>query len=75
MGLSRLWTGELESFVNEALIKAGPLIALGHPGEIFGAGRVATSDDAWMSDIALLAAKARGILLIPFAPSRNLVGD
>ena len=65
MGLSRLWTGELESFISAALRRKGPLIALGHPGENVGAGRVITSDEAWMDDIAKLAASATGILLIP----------
>ena len=65
MGLSRMWTGELESFISAALRRKGPLIALGHPGENVGAGRVITSDEAWMDDIAKLAAGATGILLIP----------
>jgi hypothetical protein len=65
LGLSRLWTGELESFLSASLRKVGPLIALGHPGENVGAGRVITSDQAWMDDIARLAAGAQGILLIP----------
>ena len=64
-GLNRLWTGELESFLSGALRPAGPLIALGHPKEHFGAGRAITSDEAWMDDISKLAAGARGILLIP----------
>jgi hypothetical protein len=64
-GLNRLWTGELESFLSGALRPAGPLIALGHPKEHFGAGRAITSEEAWMDDISKLAARARGILLIP----------
>lgn len=65
LGLNRLWTSELEGVLSAAVRKDGPLIALGHPGENFGAGRVTTSDEAWMVDIAKLAAGARGILLIP----------
>jgi hypothetical protein len=65
LGLNRLWTSELEGVLSAAVRKDGPLIALGHPGENFGAGRVTTSDEAWMDDIAKLAGGARGILLIP----------
>jgi hypothetical protein len=65
LGLSQLRTRELESFLSESLRKTGTLIALGHPGENFGAGRVTTSNKVWMSDIARLAHGAYGILLIP----------
>ena len=64
-GLSRLFNSELEGFVSSAVRKSGPLIALGHPGENFGAGRVGTSDETWMNDLTKLSQRARGILLIP----------
>jgi hypothetical protein len=65
LGLGRLRTNELESFIGAAMVKSGPLIALGRPGENLGAGRVITSDDDWRSDIVLLTAQAKAILLIP----------
>lgn len=65
LGLGRLRTTELESFIGAALMKVGPLVALGRPGESIGAGRIETSDEGWRNDIARLAERAKAIVLIP----------
>lgn len=65
LGLLQLHRSELEHVVAQALKKEGLLVALGHPGESLGAGRIDTSDERWRDDITLLATAAKGILLIP----------
>jgi hypothetical protein len=65
LGLLQLHRGELEHLIGQALKKEGLLVALGHPGESLGAGRVSTSDELWKDDITLLATAAKGILLVP----------
>ena len=64
-GLQQLRTNELESVIAAALLKKGVLLALGRPGENIGAGRVVSPDEEWVKDIELLAARAKGILVIP----------
>ena len=65
VGMTSLSTNDLESHLTDAIRKIGPLIALGHPGEAFGAGRIDTDDSKWTADIRVLMARARGILLVP----------
>jgi hypothetical protein len=64
-GLQQLRTNELESVIAAALLKKGVLVALGRPGENLGAGRVVSPDEGWVKDIELLAARAKGILVVP----------
>jgi hypothetical protein len=65
VGMSSLSTNDVESHLSDAIRRIGPLIALGHPGETFGAGRIDTDDSKWTADIRVLMARARGILLVP----------
>ena len=58
-------TVELESVVAEALLPMGPLVALGQPGEHFGAGRTAVQDEDWHQVVEGLMRQAQVILLIP----------
>lgn len=65
LGLYRLETGDLESYVSNAVGRAAPMVAMGRPGEAVGAGRIAAQDADWEADIAVLMKRATGILLIP----------
>jgi len=56
---------ELETFLTSTREKGAPLVALGEPGEHYGAGRVKVSDDAWKQTVADLAGSAALILTIP----------
>ena len=56
---------DLESHLAAALRRHTPLIALGRPGEAYGAARVPTSDEEWKEDILLLLQRSKAILLIP----------
>jgi len=42
-----------------------PMIALGHPGEALGAGRILTTDEHWREEILRLVRNATRIMLIP----------
>jgi len=42
-----------------------PLLALGRPGEAFGAGRLASTETGWQEDLALLMASAKFLFVIP----------
>ncbi len=56
---------EFETLISEALAPGLPLIALGRPGEHFGAGRIATSDEQWKNTFQHLVKNASWIILIP----------
>ncbi len=51
--------------MSDAIRKVGPLIALGRQGEAMGAGRIATDDAKWQTDIRVLMDRARAILCVP----------
>ena len=65
IGFSSLVTNDLESYVSQAIGRVGPLVALGHPGEAIGAGRILTGEEDWKTDIGTLMKRAKGILLVP----------
>jgi hypothetical protein len=56
---------DFESRLAAAIESLGPLVALGHPGEQFGAGRILSPDDGWKQDFESLARRAKAILIIP----------
>lgn len=65
VGLNRLVTDDVESYVSNAIRQIGPLIALGRAGEAIGAGRITTDDEKWQTDIRVLMDRARAILAVP----------
>ena len=65
VAMGNLTVNDVESYVSKAAKRLGPVVALGRPGEAFGAGRVVTPDAEWKQDILLLLRRARSILLIP----------
>ncbi|HYK02205.1 MAG TPA: hypothetical protein VE974_10645 [Thermoanaerobaculia bacterium] len=58
---------EAESVLRDALDRFGTLIALGRPGEHYGAGRVATEEAEWQARFGLLVERASLIFLLPSA--------
>lgn len=58
---------DLETLLAEAVEPIAPLVALGKPGEHFGAGRIQTTDADWRRLVELLASKSRWVFLIPSA--------
>ena len=56
---------DFETVLARAFDPSFPLVALGRPGEMVGAGRIATSDQDWRRKILLLAHAAHAIVLIP----------
>ena len=56
---------DLEVALGRALEPAGPLIALGLPGEHVGAGRIKSEEEGWKDDVRLLAKKAQAIFVVP----------
>ena len=65
VGMANLTVDDVENYVSQAVARLGVLIALGRPGEAFGAGRVITADQEWKQDILLMLHRCRAILLIP----------
>lgn len=63
--LASLTVNDVENHVSNAVGQLGPLVALGRPGEAFGAGRVITAEEEWKQDILLLLHRCRAILLVP----------
>lgn len=61
----RLLTNDVESYVSGAIRRVAPLIALGRPGEVDGAGRILSKDERWMTDILLLLKACKAILMVP----------
>jgi hypothetical protein len=62
-------THDLETLLAKAVWIRRPLIALGKPGESFGAGRIKTDEQEWKADITLLMQNADLIFVIPAARS------
>jgi hypothetical protein len=62
---------DLETVFAEVLESSSPLVALGRPGEQFGAGRLKTDDDRWRNDLEVLADKALILLVLP-SPGESL---
>src|SRR6267154_5156887 len=58
---------DFETVLARALWKNHPFVALGRPGESFGAGRVSADNEAWRQDIRLLMENAKAIFVIPAA--------
>jgi hypothetical protein len=56
---------DFETSLAEALEKDAPVVALGRPGEHFGAGRILTDDASWQEDLAVLAKSATLLLVLP----------
>jgi len=56
---------ELEEQVRKGLRSIGPLIALGAPGEHFGAGRLPVAESDWKQKIQLLMQHATWIVAVP----------
>lgn len=56
---------DLEASLTKALEPTASLIAVGRPGEQIGAGRVASDEETWQEDVALLAQRARFIVFVP----------
>jgi hypothetical protein len=58
---------DFESLLADSLAPQYTLVALGQPGEIYGAGRRLTSEYTWRDEFRRLAAAADFILLLPSA--------
>ncbi len=58
-------TIDFETRLASLIEPLGPLVALGHPGEQFGAGRILSADEQWKNNFESLATRAKAILLIP----------
>ena len=56
---------DLEAVIVLLVERLGKLIAIGQPGEQVGSGRVASDDDCWRDDVAMLIERARLLVMIP----------
>jgi hypothetical protein len=56
---------DLETILAYCLSRISPMIALGHPGEHIGAGRIKTTDEHWQEEITRLIDKANLIFIVP----------
>jgi hypothetical protein len=56
---------DLEAILAEAVLSIGPLVALGRPGEQFGAGRWKTEEGNWQELVSDLFGMAELIFVIP----------
>jgi hypothetical protein len=56
---------DLETAIAYHLDRVLPVIALGKPGEAFGAGRILTTDQHWQEEILQLIEQAKLIMIIP----------
>jgi hypothetical protein len=57
---------DLETMLERAVRKSGPLIALGQPGEMIGAGRLPVPEEEWMARFTELARRATCIFVVPY---------
>jgi hypothetical protein len=64
-GLLNIGGVDFESSMAYNLAPMLPMIALGHPGEAIGAGRILTTDEHWREEILRLVENAERIMLIP----------
>jgi hypothetical protein len=58
-------TLDMESLIERSMSKKFPLIALGKPGEMIGAGRILTSEANWKDEIDILIKNAELIFILP----------
>jgi len=58
---------DFETFLARILSEKAPIIALGSPGEIVGAGRIHVEETEWREKFAWLAENAELIFIIPGA--------
>jgi uncharacterized membrane protein YgcG len=56
---------DLETAIAYNLDRMLPVVALGKPGEAFGAGRILTTDQHWKEEILQLIENAKLIMIIP----------
>jgi hypothetical protein len=56
---------DFEAILEDAQPDATPLIALGHPNETYGAGRLTSEDETWKTKIIELMQGAKTIYVIP----------
>lgn len=56
---------DLERLLAEAMEDTAPLVALGQPGEHYGAGRLTSSDQDWKDKVISLANAAKYIVILP----------
>jgi hypothetical protein len=56
---------DLEAILAEAVVSIGPLVALGKPGEQFGAGRWKTEEGKWQDQVSDLIGMAELIFVVP----------
>jgi hypothetical protein len=61
----RIGDMDLETIVAYSVARICPMLALGHPGEHIGAGRIKTSDEHWQEEIMRLIENAKLIFIIP----------
>ena len=64
-GLLNIGGVDFETSMAYNLTPMMPMIALGHPGEAIGAGRILTTDEHWREEILRLVDNAERIMLIP----------
>ena len=65
MGIKPSEPLDVEFVLSEAVSFIGPLIALGEPEELLGAGRIKTTEEEWKEDIILMMEYAELIVVIP----------
>ena len=56
---------DFETMLELALRESGPLVALGQPGEMIGAGRLKVPEEDWKPNFEALARGAKAIFVIP----------
>ena len=63
--ITKVYNVDLETKIRRALETFLPVVALGRPGEMIGAGRVQVDDSEWQEVFALLVEKAALVLALP----------
>jgi len=56
---------DLESLIEKIMKNDAPLVALGKPGEMTGAGRILTTEADWRNEVTVLIKNARTIFVLP----------
>ena len=72
VGGEELTTSDFEDVLGRAVERLAPFLALGRPGEAFGATRIQISDDLWEEEAKWLMEKAHVIFLVPSLTSGTL---